>query len=296
MLPFIHTSKKGVTMTVTKCMRLATVAIGGVLVLASPGRVRAVSAPHESTARAALPSFGGQSSSTTPALDAVQTTETPISVEERADIFMARKSYADAEDYYIRALRQPGASKAVLWNKLGIAYQFQVDYRSARKSYKEAAKLQEDYAEPWNNLGTTYFLQGKFRSSVKYYMHAIALNPSSASFHMNLGASYTHMKKYPEAVDQYRQALILDPNVLSEHSANAPSIQAHGADKEFYFYMAKVFASLGRVDDSLRYLRHALEDGFKDYKRLDDDPDFAKMSKVPEYIALRKNPPVSIPD
>ncbi len=286
-------------MTTTNGIRLTTMVVGGlvgIVGLAFPGGVRAVSAPHASSARAALP-FQDQSSSTTPALDTPQTKRAaPISAEDRADIFMARKSYADAVDYYVRALRQSGTSKAVLWNKLGIAYQFQVDYRDARKAYKQAAKLHDDYSEPWNNLGTTYFLQGKFRSSVKYYMHAIALNPSSASFHMNLGASYTHMKKYPEAVDQYRQALILDPNVLSAHSANAPSIQAHGADKEFYFYMAKVFASLGRVDESLRYLRHALEDGFKDFKRLDVDPDFAKMSQVPEYIALRKNPPVAISD
>jgi len=287
-------------MTTTKRIRLTTMMVGGlvgIVGLAFASGAGAVSAPHASSARAVVPSFGDQTASAAPALDTPQTkAEAPLSAEERADIFMARKSYADAVDYYVRALRQSSTSKAALWNKLGIAYQFQVDYRNARRSYKQAAKLQDDYAEPWNNLGTTYFLQGKFKSSVKYYMHAMALNPSSASFHMNLGASYTHLKKFPQAVDQYRQALILDPDVLSEHSATAPSIQAHGADKEFYFYMAKVFASLGRVDDSLRYLRHALEDGFKDYKRLDEDPDFTKMSTVPDYIALRKNPPVSIPD
>jgi len=280
-------------------MRL-TVVVGGLVGIATlvfPSWTRAVSAPHAPKARATSPSFGEQSSSATPAVDTPQTkTEAPITAEERADIYMARKSYADAVDYYVRALRQSGPSKVILWNKLGIAYQEENNFGAARKAYKQSAKLRDDYAEPWNNLGTTYFLQGKYRSSVKYYLHAIALNPSYASFHMNLGASYTRMKKYPEAVDQYRQALILDANVLTERSPNAPSFQALGQDKEFYFYMAKVFASLGRVDDSLRYLRHALEDGFKDFKRLDEDPDFAKMSTVPEYVALRKNPPVSIPD
>ena len=286
-------------MTRTRGSRLWVVVGGlvGIVGLVFPGGARGVSGPHPSTARATLPSFGEQSPSTAPAVDTPQTKrEAPLGAEERADIFMARKSYADAVDYYVRALRQPGGSKAVLWNKLGIAYQQQGNYNVARKAYKQSGKLQENYAEPWNNLGTTYFAQNKYRSSIKYYMHAIALNPSSASFHMNLGASYTHMKRFPEAVDQYRQALILDPNVLTEHSPNAPSFQALGQDKEFYFYMAKVLASLGRVDDSLRYLKHALEDGFKDFKRLDDDPDFAKMSTVPEYIALRKNPPVAIPD
>jgi len=286
-------------MATTKRIRFTRIAVSSVVcifALAFAGTTPTVLGADAST-HVALPSFTDQAPSSTPALDTPQRKpEAPISAEERADIFMARKAYADAVDYYARALRDLGAPKAVLWNKLGIAYQFQVDYRDARKAYHQAAKIQNDYAEPWNNLGTIYFLQGKYKSSVKYYVHAIALNPSSASFHMNLGASYTHMKRFPEAVDQYRQALLLDPNVLQEHSPVAPSIQAHGADKDFYFYMAKVFASLGRADESIRYLRHALEDGFRDYKRLDEDPDFAKISKVPEYIDLRKNPPVAITD
>jgi len=218
-----------------------------------------------------------------------------ITPEERADIYLARKSYADAIDYYHRALSQQGSS-ANLWNKLGIAYQLDMNYGAARKSYKEAAKRRTDFAEPWNNLGTTYFMENRFRKSVKYYRQALKRNPGSASFHMNLGASYSHMKKFPQAVEQYREALSLDPNVLTEHSATATVVQARGADVEFYFYLAKVFASLARPEDSVRYLRRALEDGFKDLKRLDEDPDFQKISQYPAYVELRKNLPVAISD
>jgi len=218
-----------------------------------------------------------------------------VTVEERADIYLARKSYADAIDYYHRALRQQG-SNANLWNKLGIAYQLDINYRAARKAYKEAAKRRTDFAEPWNNLGTTYFMENKFRKSVKYYRQALDRSPGSASFHMNLGASYSHMKKFPQAVEQYREALSLDPNVLTEHSSTATVVQARGADVEFYFYLAKVFASLARPEDSVRYLRRALEDGFKDLKRLDGDPDFQKISHYPAYVELRKNLPVAISD
>ena len=219
-----------------------------------------------------------------------------LSLEERADIFMARKSYADAIDYYHRALKQQGYSSAVLWNKLGIACQLDMDYSNARKAYKEATQRQIDFAEPWNNLGTTFFLQNRYRKSVKYYLHAVKLSPSSASFHLNLGASYSKMKKYPQAVEQYRAALELDPNVLTEHNATATVVQARGTDVEFYFYLAKVFASLARPEDSVRYLRRAFEDGFKDFKRLDQDPDFQRISKYPAYVELRKNLPLAIVD
>src|SRR5438093_1195838 len=51
----------------------------------------------------------------------------PISLEKHADILLARKEYADAVDYYLRALRQGGSKEAYLWNKLGIAYQLDMN-------------------------------------------------------------------------------------------------------------------------------------------------------------------------
>src|SRR5438552_17393352 len=98
---------------------------------------------------------------------------------------------------------------------------------------------------------------------------------------MNLGASYSHMKKFPQAVEQYREALSLDPNVLTEHSSTATVVQARGADVEFYFYLAKVIASLGLHVDSLRYLRRALYDASKDHKIHHGEPDLQRISNYP---------------
>lgn len=251
------------------------------------------------TALAVTPSFAVEAqteSASVPQISPTATRVSQITSEERADIFLARKAYADAVDYYHRALKQENYGNALLWNKLGISYQLEMDYRQAQKAYKESSRRKPDFGEPWNNLGTIYFLTGKYHKSLKYYRQAIALNPNSASFHMNLGASYSKMKKYPEAVEQYRAALELDPNILTEHSSAATVVEARGTDVEFYFYLAKVFASLSRPDDSVRYLRRALEDGFKDFKRLDDDPDFQKISKYPAYVELMKKPPVAISD
>jgi tetratricopeptide (TPR) repeat protein len=217
-----------------------------------------------------------------------------LTVEDRADILMARKSYADAADLYYRALKQSKFANALLWNKLGIAYQQQLNYNASRKAYNQAIRRHNDFPEAWNNLGTTYFMQNKFRKSIKYYLRALKLNPSSASFHVNLGTSYYHMKKYKDAVDEYRTALTIDPKVLAEHSTLGTVVQARAADVEYYFYLAKVFASLGRAEEAVRYLRRAFEDGFKDQKRIDEDPDFLKISQHPAYVELMKNRPVPI--
>ncbi len=219
-----------------------------------------------------------------------------ISLEERADIFMARKAYADAVDYYQRAMRENRRSDSSLWNKLGIAYQQQLNYKAARKAYKTAIRHDKQFAQAWNNLGTTFYLQKKAKKSIKYYRRAIELNPTTASFHVNLGTSLYQRKKIPEALAEYRTALALDPSVLTDRSSVGTVLQARGADPKFYFYLAKVFASLGRPEEAVRYLRRAFEDGFSNQKQLDEDPDFQKISEYPAYVELRNNPPVSIRD
>jgi tetratricopeptide (TPR) repeat protein len=131
---------------------------------------------------------------------------------------------------------------------------------------------------------------------VKYYLQAIRRSPASASFHLNLGTSYYHLHRIKEAVGEYRRALELDPNCLTERSATGTVVQARGADVDFYFSLAKVFASLGRVDEAVRYLRRAFEDGLQDRKKIDQDPDLQKISQDPAYVDLMKNPPVAIKD
>ena len=43
-------------------------------------------------------------------------------------------------------------------------------------------------------------------------------------------------------------------------------------------------------------IERALEEGFKDRKRILDDLDFQKISSDPAFVALMKNPPVAIKD
>lgn len=246
-----------------------------------------------------LDALGQVSAASAAQVDNPASPQSTLPPQDRADIFMARKAYADAVDYYNRALKQPGispADSATIWNKLGIAFQQQVNFGAARKAYAAAIRFRADFSEPWNNLGTTYFLENRYKKSLKYYQQALKLNPESASFHMNYGTALYRLKKYKEAVNEYRAALTLDPNILSDRATNGTVMQTRGADANFYFYLAKTFAYLDRPDEAVRYLRRAFEEGFKDQGRVKDDPDIKKISQDPAYVELMKNPPVSIKD
>src|ERR1035438_2227230 len=88
-----------------------------------------------------------------------------ITLEQRADIFMARKSYADAADYYYRALKQASFKDPAVWNKMGIALQQENKFHSARQAYNKATHVDPSFAEAWNNLGTVYFMAKKYGKS-----------------------------------------------------------------------------------------------------------------------------------
>lgn len=245
--------------------------------------------------------FPKQLTAQEPATPASQETPTPavtreIKLEERADIFMARKEYSDAADYYMRALKTDKVRGPALWNKMGIAYQQQEKFDLARNAYKMAIKQDKTMAEAWNNLGTTYFLQGKAKKSLKYYEHAVKLNPEGASFHMNYGTGLFRTKKYDRAVEEYRAALSINPNILREHSPQGTVVDARAGGQKLHFYLAKAFASLGLADESVRYLRRAFEEGFNDREGLAKDPDFQKIAANPAYVELLNNPPVAIKD
>lgn len=248
--------------------------------------------PGEQQAQPGLPAPVSPSQATS-----TEPTKRELTLEDRADIFMARKSYADAVDYYHRALAAKGRSDPAVWNKLGIAHQQQVKYREARRDYKEAMRRDKNFSEPWNNMGTTYFLEDKANKALKYYRHALKLNPSNASFHLNLGVAYFRLKKMDLYTEECGKALDLDPNVLTDRSTLGTVMQARGfTDMMYYFYTAKVLASKGRAEEAVRYLRRAFEDGFTNLKLLDEDEDFKKLSAFPAYVELRKNLPKAIKD
>ncbi len=221
-----------------------------------------------------------------------------ISDEARADLYMIRKSYDNAADFYYRALEQQGFKNARLWNKLGIAREDQCQQKgcfvAARKAYISAIHLDKQYAAAWNNLGTTYYLDRKIKKSIKYYARAIRLKPGIATYHLNLGTAEYTIKKYPVAFNEFRRALTLDPNIFLDRATVGNVVEPVTASAQYYFYLAKVFASLGRAQQAVLYLRHAMEDGFRNKRKIRNDPDLKKISHDPAFVQLLKNPPLPL--
>ena len=218
-------------------------------------------------------------------------------LEQTADGLRTEKLYLDALDYYHAALAKEPHS-AGLMNKVGITELMMQRYREAKKSFEQSIKADRNFANAYNNLGVVYYEEKKFGASVKQYRRAIALDEKSASFYSNLGAALFSKKDFVPAVQAYQHAVELDPDVF-ERTSRA-GIQAHlpsPADRAHYDYtVAKLYAKMGFSERSLEYLRKALEEGYKDFKNVYKDTEFAALRKDKRFTELMASRPLSLPE
>jgi len=192
--------------------------------------------------------------------------------------------YREAIDVF----REDKSKNAVISNKIGIAYHQMQQLDNARKYYQLAVRYKPDYAEAINNIGTVYYARKSYGKAIRYYQKALKYAPNSASIYSNMGTAYFGRKKYDEAMKTYQIALKLDPNVFETHGSYGVLLEERNVEEraKFHFHMAKLYAQTGRNDLALQYLRKALEEGFKDKKKMAEDPDFQAMRDLPEFKEL----------
>jgi tetratricopeptide (TPR) repeat protein len=208
----------------------------------------------------------------------------PLTPELRGDIFMARKMYREA----IESFQEGPKNDATLWNKTGIAYHQLGQLDKAKKYYERAVKLKPNYAEAQNNIGTVYYAQKSYRRAVSAYKKALKLHPDSASIHMNLGTAYFARKKEKDALLEYQAALNIDPEVFEHRGTYGIMLEERNVEDRarYHYALARLYAAGSRQDLALQYLRKALEEGFKDRKKIAEEPAFEAMRENPEFKEL----------
>lgn len=204
-------------------------------------------------------------------------------IVRRAGVLVARGRYALAAEEYRRALEvQP--SDASFHNQLGICYQRLSNDAMARREYERALELRPAYAEVWNNIGTLEQSRRRFKAAVRAYKKAIDIKPSLATPWKNLGNAYLALALPQEAYESYQEAFRLDPTILEEQATAIPAAGIDAAAQ--YVLLAKLLAAKGQADAALDYLGRAKAAGFRDFRRLEQDPDFRAVIELPGYRAL----------
>lgn len=203
--------------------------------------------------------------------------------ENRADILLARGQYQAAVDAY----EQAPLDSAVVWNKMGIAYEMLTDNTAARRCYNKAHELDPKNATVFNNIGSLEMAARDYKKAEKLYRRAIRLNPRSALFYKNLGTAYISARKYKKGWEEYRAALVIDPQIFSTQTGlrvmNPTDSQDRGA---MNYFMAKGCLMAGEKKQAVEYLRLALNEGYTSPKKLVEDTEFAALHDMPAFQQL----------
>jgi tetratricopeptide (TPR) repeat protein len=211
----------------------------------------------------------------------------PKALEQRGDLYMVRKFYPEAIGIYNRLVKLD-SKNAIYQNKLGIAYHQMQNLDAAKRAYRTAIRLNPRYSEATNNLAAVEYAQKNFRSAILTYLKALELSPGSAVVYSNLGTAYFAYKKFEYAMDSYRFALMLDPTIF-ESTGRSGSIvhQRSVQDMATYnFYLAKTYAGLGNVENTLQYITKAWESGYKNLRKDLTDKVFAFLIDEPRFLEL----------
>jgi tetratricopeptide (TPR) repeat protein len=113
-------------------------------------------------------------------------------------------------------------------NSLGVALARQARPAEAAAHFKEAVRLQPDFAEAHNNLGNALLEQGQRNEAAASYRQALRLKPDCAEAHNNLGNLLRELGQFVDAVAHCQEAVHLRPDFAEAHNNLGSALQAQG--------------------------------------------------------------------
>src|SRR5215467_7448160 len=133
------------------------------------------------------------------------------------------------DDEYAAISRGVGHKLGKLWD---IAHQGMRENRflRAEKALLTILKIDEKNAAAYNRLGILYAKQREYRDAIDCFEIASSIEPSASSYH-NLGLIYYETENYQKAATAFEQALKLEDDLAARHIAYAKVQEKLGHDK-----------------------------------------------------------------
>ncbi|HEV2403543.1 MAG TPA: tetratricopeptide repeat protein [Candidatus Saccharimonadales bacterium] len=142
---------------------------------------------------------------------------------------LAFRSTTTREDEIDAKSRKLGDRLGKLWD---IAHQGMRENRllRAEKALLTILKIDERNAAAYNRLGILYAKQKEYRDAIDCFEIASSIEPSPSSLH-NLGLIYYETENYEKAATAFEQALKLEDSLAARHVAYAKVQEKLGNDR-----------------------------------------------------------------
>jgi tetratricopeptide (TPR) repeat protein len=141
------------------------------------------------------------------------------------------------DDELVTASRKIGDRLGKLWD---IAHQGMRENRflRAEKALLTILKIDERNAAAYNRLGILYAKQKEYRDAIDCFEIASSIEATPSSLH-NLGLIYYETENYTKAAIAFEQALKLEDNLAARHVAYAKVQEKLGNDKMMFQSLEK---------------------------------------------------------
>lgn len=151
--------------------------------------------------------------------------------------FLAFHNSEVHEDEFANVSRKVGDRLGKLWD---IAHQGMRENRflRAEKALLTILKIDEKNAAAYNRLGILYAKQKEYRDAIDCFEIASSIEATPSSLH-NLGLIYYETENYEKSAIAFEQALKLEDNLAARHVAYAKVQEKLGNDKLMFQELEK---------------------------------------------------------
>lgn len=166
-----------------------------------------------------------------------------------AVLFYKKKLLDKAEKIFIDYINQDENNYLCYFN-LGIINFEKKDYLKAIDFFKKTLDLQKDFYYGYHQLGLAYEKVNNIEDAIKFYQIANKFNKDNLNIsYNNLGVIFLKSKKLKEALDYFKTAL-----------------NFKGQKELIYQNIAIIYAELGEADNSIYYMKKAVEENKNELK------------------------------
>jgi tetratricopeptide (TPR) repeat protein len=220
------------------------------------------------------------------------------------NVYYFLKQYNTAIIYHKKTV-ELAPSSPLGYNDLGADYDDLNKPDTAALYYQKSIGVDSTRALPYINLGHIYQNAKAYNKALAYYSTAAKRNPANPVVYNNIANVYLALKDYPKEIYYYNIAIQLDSTitvhlqdlglayVYTKDYKNGlaclqKAIKYYPDDPAVYYNVACGFSLANDMDIGMKYLKLALQKGFKDYAWLNTDPDISNLRKLADFNPLMK--------
>lgn len=186
----------------------------------------------------------------------------------------------------------------LVYNNLGNTYMLKGNAEKAIKYYQYAINVKHNYSEAIKNLKNARIIQR--------IQELLKADPQNIILYAKLGDLYSQVGGYDEAIAQYQKAILIEPKfihamsglvlIYSNRHAYTKALDVlmsmqkiQPGNPEVTYNIACIYSKQNKPDESIIWLKQALEDGFHNWDLLKNDPDLTNIRNTSYLNELIKN-------